>query len=188
MFFRDDNKVRVSQTSISTFIGSDTKIEGTLITSSSVRIDGTVVGGVCADGTVVLSQSGQIQGNVIADNIIVAGVVDGNLTINDKTNIEPTGEVYGDINTSKILIDEQSVFQGNCNMNIDRSKAKKGRLKLKETEPVKTPEKQEKVEKTEKPEKPAKPEKTEETPVKTEDTKEKKPESNEPVKKERTTK
>ena len=184
MFFRDDNKVRVSQTSISTFIGSDTKIEGTLIASSSVRIDGTVVGGVCAEGTVVLPQSGQIQGNVIADNIIVAGVVDGNLTINDKTNIEPTGEVYGDINTSKILIDEQSVFQGNCNMNIDRSKAKKGRLKLKETEPVKTPEKQEKPAKTEKTEKSEKPEKTETV----QDTKEKKPENNEPVKKERTTK
>ncbi len=132
MFFRDDNKVRINQTSISTFIGADTKVEGTLITRSSVRIDGEVVGGVVADGTVVLSQSGQIQGNVIAENIVVAGVIDGNLTIKDKTNIEPTGEVYGDINTTKILIDEQSVFQGKCNMNIDRSKTKKGKVKLKE--------------------------------------------------------
>ena len=126
MFFKDDNKVKINQTSISTFIGTDTKVEGTLITHSSVRIDGSVVGGVCADGTVVLSQSGQIEGNVIAENIIVAGVIDGNLTIKDKTNIEPSGEVYGDISTSKILIDEQSVFQGKCNMNIDRSKSKRG--------------------------------------------------------------
>ena len=133
MFFKDDNKVRVNQTSISTFIGADTKLEGTLITRSSVRIDGTVLGGVVADGTIVLSQSGQIQGNVMAENIVVAGVIDGNLTIKDKTNIEPTGEVYGDINTTRILIDEQSVFQGKCNMNVDRSKSKKGRLKLKET-------------------------------------------------------
>lgn len=132
MFFRDDNKVRVSQTSISTFVGADTKIEGTLITHSSVRIDGTVVGGVVAEGTIVLSQSGQIDGNVIADNIVVAGVVDGNLTIKDKTNIEPTGEVYGDINTARILIDEQSVFQGKCNMNVDRTKSRKLKLKLRE--------------------------------------------------------
>lgn len=132
MFFRDDNKVRVSQTSISTFIGADTKLEGTLITRSSVRVDGTIVGGVVADGTVILSQNGQIQGNVIAENIVVAGVLDGNLTIKDKTNIEPTGEVYGDINTARILIDEQSVFQGKCNMNVDRSKSKKSKLKLRE--------------------------------------------------------
>jgi cytoskeletal protein CcmA (bactofilin family) len=132
MLFWDDNKVRVSQTSISTFVGADTKLEGTLITRSSVRVDGTIVGGVVADGTVILSQNGQIQGNVIAENIVVAGVLDGNLTIKDKTNIEPTGEVYGDINTSRILIDEQSVFQGKCNMNVDRTKSKKGKLKLRE--------------------------------------------------------
>ena len=137
MFFKDDNKVKINQTSIATFIGTDTKVEGTLITHSSVRIDGSVVGGVCADGTIVLSQSGQIEGNVIAENIIVAGVIDGNLTIKDKTNIEPTGEVYGDISTSKILIDEQSVFQGNCNMNIDRTKTKRsGRFKVKEAEEI----------------------------------------------------
>ena len=132
MFFKDDNKVKVNQTSITTFIGADTKVEGTLIVHTSVRIDGEVVGGVCADGTVILSQRGQIQGNVIAENIVVAGVIEGNLTIKDKTNIEPTGEVYGDINTARILIDEQSIFQGKCNMNVDRAKSKKGRLKLKE--------------------------------------------------------
>ena len=137
MFFKDDNKVKVSQTSISTFIGADTKIEGTLITHSSVRIDGAVAGGVVADGTVVLSQSGQIDGNVIAENIVIAGVIDGNIQVRDKTNIEPSGEVYGDINTSKILIDEQSVFQGKCNMNIDRSKSKKGRLRLKQASAAK---------------------------------------------------
>ncbi len=140
MLFRDDNKVKINQTSISTFIGADTKVEGTLITRSSVRIDGEIVGGVVADGTVVLSQSGQIQGNVIAENIVVAGVVDGNINVKDKTNIEPTGEVYGDINTTRILIDEESVFQGKCNMNVDRTKSKKGRLKLKEAPKAQTEE------------------------------------------------
>ena len=139
MLFKDDNKVRVSQTSITTFIGADTKVEGTLITHSSVRIDGKVVGGVVADGTVVLSSNGEIQGNVMAENIIVAGVVDGNLNIKDKTNIEPTGEVYGDINTARVLIDEQSVFQGKCNMNVDRSKSKRGRFRVKEAPAEKQP-------------------------------------------------
>ena len=165
-FFKDENKIRVSETSITTFVGADTKVEGTLITHSSVRIDGKIVGGVVADGTVVLSQDGEIQGNVIADNIVVAGVVDGNLNIKDKTNIEPTGEVYGDINTARILIDEQSVFQGKCNMNIDRSKSKRGRFKLKEApivrketaekpseKPAEKPVEADKQEKNEQPEK-----------------------------------
>lgn len=127
MFGKDDNKVRVSNAQISTFIGVDTTVEGKLITSSSVRIDGTIIGGVIAEGTVVLSQSGQIQGNVMAENIIVSGVVDGNMEIRDKVNIEPTGEVYGDITTRKILVDEESVFQGKCNMNRDKEQEKKRR-------------------------------------------------------------
>lgn len=127
MFFGNENKVRVNSVQIATFVGIDTKLEGTLITKSSVRIDGMVVGGVCADGTVIVSKTGQIQGNVIAENVVVAGIVDGNMQIRDKTNIEPTGEVYGDISTGRILIDEQSVFQGKCNMNRDKEEEKKRR-------------------------------------------------------------
>jgi len=139
MFGRDDNKVKVSNSQISTFIGADTSIEGKLITNSSVRIDGTVIGGVIAAGTVVLSESGQIQGDVIAENIVVSGVVDGNMAIKDKVNIEPTGEVYGDITTRKILVDEESVFQGKCNMNRDKEQEKKrrrGKEEIVYSEPV----------------------------------------------------
>lgn len=128
MFGRDDGKVKVSNAQISTFIGEDTTIEGKIITKSSLRIDGVVIGGVIAEGTVVLTESGQIQGNVMAENIIVSGVVDGNMEIRDKVNIEPTGEVYGDITTNRILVDEQSVFQGKCNMNRDKETEKKRRL------------------------------------------------------------
>ena len=136
MFGRDDNKVRVSNAQITTFIGADTTIEGKVITTSSVRIDGTVIGGVIAEGTVVLSESGQIQGNVMAENMVVSGIVDGNMEIRDKVNIEPTGEVYGDITTCKILIDEESIFQGKCNMNRDKEKEKKRRRIRKEEKSV----------------------------------------------------
>lgn len=127
MFFKDDNKVKVSSVKISTFIGEDTHIDGTVTCRSSIRVDGTIVGGISAEGTVIISEKGQVQGNVIAENVVVAGIVDGNMQIKDKTNIEPTGEVYGDISTSRILVDEASVFQGKCNMNKDKEVEKKRR-------------------------------------------------------------
>ena len=55
--------------------------------------------------------------NRMAENIVVAGVVEGNMQIREKVNVEPTGEIYGDITTKSLLIDEESVFQGNCYMN-----------------------------------------------------------------------
>ena len=125
MFFKDDNKVKVNSLQIATYIGADTKIEGTVITKTSVRVDGQIAGGVCADGSVIVSKSGRIKGNVIAENVVVAGRVEGDMQIKDKTNIEPCGEVFGNITTSKILIDEESVFQGNCNMNIKKDAGQK---------------------------------------------------------------
>lgn len=126
MFGREkerDDKISLSGYTISTIVGMDTVIEGDIKTDSSVRIEGELIGNVRTKGVVVLSQCGKIKGSVVAENMIVAGIVEGNLNIADKVNIEPTGEVYGDIITKRLLIDEESIFQGKCTMNRDKSKA-----------------------------------------------------------------
>lgn len=126
MFGREkerDDKISLSGYTISTIVGMDTVIEGDIKTDSSVRIEGELIGNVSTKGVVVLSQCGKIKGSVVAENIIVAGIVEGDLNIADKVNIEPTGEVYGDIITKRLLIDEESIFQGKCTMNRDKSKA-----------------------------------------------------------------
>lgn len=112
-----DDKINLDNYTITTIVGSDTVVEGTIITKSSVRIDGTLIGGVSAEGVVILSKNGKIKGNIMAENIVVAGVIEGNMQIREKVNVEPTGEIYGDITTKSLLIDEESVFQGNCYMN-----------------------------------------------------------------------
>ncbi|MBO4903531.1 MAG: polymer-forming cytoskeletal protein [Lachnospiraceae bacterium] len=112
-----DDKINLNNYTITTIVGADTVVEGTIITKSSVRIDGTLIGGVSAEGVVILSKNGKIKGNIMAENIVVAGVVEGNMQIREKVNVEPTGEIYGDITTKSLLIDEESVFQGNCYMN-----------------------------------------------------------------------
>ncbi len=112
-----DDKINLNNYTITTIVGNDTVVEGTIITKSSVRIDGTLIGGVSAEGVVILSKNGKIKGNIMAENIVIAGVVEGNMQIREKVNVEPTGEIYGDITTKSLLIDEESVFQGNCYMN-----------------------------------------------------------------------
>jgi len=127
MFGREkerDEKISLANCTITTIVGSDTIVEGTIITKSSVRIDGTLIGGVSAEGIVILSKNGKIRGNIMAENIIVAGVVEGNMQIREKVDVEPTGEIYGDITTKKLLIDEESIFQGNCFMNRERQSDK----------------------------------------------------------------
>ena len=115
----NDDRIKVDTTTITTMVGADTLIEGMLKTKSSIRINGTIIGDVRADGVVVLTKTGRIVGTIEAESIIVAGVVEGNMSIRDKVNVEATGEIYGDVITKKFVIDEESIFQGNCIMNRD---------------------------------------------------------------------
>ena len=118
-YIANDDRIKVDTTTITTMVGVDTLIEGTLKTKSSIRINGTIIGDVRADGIVVLTKTGKIVGTIEAESIIVAGVVEGNMSIRDKVNVEATGEIYGDVITKKFVIDEESIFHGNCIMNRD---------------------------------------------------------------------
>lgn len=116
---QNDDRIKVDTSTITTMVGVDTVVEGLLKTKSSIRINGTVIGDVRADGVVVLTKTGKIVGTIEAESIIVAGVVEGNMSIRDKVNVEATGEIYGEVITKKFVIDEESIFQGNCVMNRD---------------------------------------------------------------------
>ena len=116
---QNDDRINVDTSTITTMVGVDTVVEGLLKTKSSIRINGKVIGDVRADGIVVLTKTGYIEGTIEAESIIVAGVVRGNMSIRDKVNVEASGEIYGEVITKKFVIDEESVFQGNCIMNRD---------------------------------------------------------------------
>jgi|GEM_PF-500212 cytoskeletal protein CcmA (bactofilin family) len=104
--------VKTEQRPVTTIIGQDTVIAGTITVENSIRIDGTLIGGITANGTVMLSTSGIVTGNVVASNAVVAGTVEGDMWIKEKAWIESTGKIHGDITTKILTIDEDAVFQG----------------------------------------------------------------------------
>lgn len=124
MFFKkkekiSEDKIQVNTSTITTFIGIDSVFEGKLSTKASLRIDGVVVGDIRCDGIVILTKSGKVTGTIEAESIIVAGTIEGNMSIRDKVNVEPSGKIYGEIITKKFVISEEAIFQGNCIMNRD---------------------------------------------------------------------
>lgn len=118
----NEDKITVNASTITTFVGVDSRFEGALTTKSSIRIDGTVVGDIKSDGVVVLTKTGKIIGTVEAENMLIAGKITGNISIRDKVNVEPSGQIFGEVITRKFVIDEESIFQGNCIMNRDGKK------------------------------------------------------------------
>ena len=110
---------------VGTIIGPGTVIEGPLTAKDSTRIDGTVKGNVTISGALIVGQQAKISGTISAANVYIAGEVAGNVAApQGKVEISDTGKVIGDITCKGIIIDENAVFQGKCEMtNLDKNSA-----------------------------------------------------------------
>lgn len=117
--------VEASLEQIGTIIGPGAVIEGPLTTKDSTRIDGTVKGNVTISGALVVGQEAKVYGTISAMNVYVAGEVNGSISApQGKVEISDTGSVIGDITCKGIIIDENAVFQGKCDMTgADKSSA-----------------------------------------------------------------
>lgn len=114
--------MRKKETQITTIIGMAAECGGDFKADGSIRIDGTVNGSVTVTDTVVVGASGCINGDINAKKVIIGGEVYGNLNVPEKVELTSTARVIGDITTNGLVIDENAIFQGNCNMNQDASK------------------------------------------------------------------
>ena len=120
-----DNNVDPALEQVGTIIGPGAILDGPLTTKDSTRIDGTVNGNVTISGALIVGQEGKITGTVSAMNAYVAGEITGNVSApQGKVEISDTGKVIGDVTCKGIIIDENAVFHGNCEMtSIDKSSA-----------------------------------------------------------------
>jgi cytoskeletal protein CcmA (bactofilin family) len=108
-----------------TIIGEDTVIEGNLFKSkSSLQINGTYIGNLEIESSLVVGEQGKIEGNIKADFILVAGTLKGNTDCNYQIHITPTGKVIGDINCGTIIIEDGGSLEGACKMKSTSSDRK----------------------------------------------------------------
>lgn len=102
---------------ITTIIGKGAECNGDFTAEGSVRIDGIVNGNVTVTGTLIVGAVGSINGDVSAHSTVVGGEIIGDVSVTEKTELTSTAKVIGNISTVLIVIDENAIFQGSCNMN-----------------------------------------------------------------------
>jgi cytoskeletal protein CcmA (bactofilin family) len=99
-----------------TVVGQGARLEGTIVSAGSLRIDGQVKGQINADGDVMLSPQSQVEADINAENVIVAGRFKGNITVKGKAELSRGGRVDGNITSKTLVIQEGGVFCGQSNM------------------------------------------------------------------------
>ena len=100
---------------ISTLIGTDVRIEGSLAFTGTIRLDGKVKGKIFTDsGTIIVGEKAVIDADVTVDKAVIMGEVNGSVDAREKIEIYPPGRVVGDIQAPTVLIDSGVVFNGSC--------------------------------------------------------------------------
>lgn len=103
-----------------TIIGSGTVIEGTIVVPHSVRIDGTLKGKLETTETLTVGSTGRIEADVTARNAIIGGIVQGNLNIQERVELESKSSLVGDLVTRDLVINEGATFHGKCTMDVEK--------------------------------------------------------------------
>ncbi len=103
--------------SISTFLGAETIVEGTIEFQGTIRIDGNVEGKIYSDsGTVIVGENAVIKAEINVDVAIIMGEINGVVNAKDKIELYPPSRVIGEIQAPIISIETGVIFNGNCVM------------------------------------------------------------------------
>ena len=97
---------RSKQTQIHTLISAKTRINGDVTFCGGLHVDGTINGNITATDakTDFLSVSEQacIEGTVAVPNIILNGLVKGDIEASDRIKLGPTARVLGNVTYANI--------------------------------------------------------------------------------------
>ena len=102
---------------ITTFIGANTNIEGTLEFNNTIRLDGNINGKIYSNhGTVIIGEKAVVNAEIIVDVAIIMGEVNGMIDARERIEVYPPGRVMCDIQAPAVLIESGVIFNGDCCM------------------------------------------------------------------------
>jgi cytoskeletal protein CcmA (bactofilin family) len=96
-------------------IGPESVVTGEMTSKGTVRIDGRFEGNVSAE-CVIIGDTGAMIGDINGKALIIGGKITGNLRASEGVEIQPRGEVCGDIYAVRIVMAEGARFDGHSYM------------------------------------------------------------------------
>lgn len=92
------------------------KIIGTIIADSDIRVDGTVEGDVQSNGKVVIGEQGKIKGTISCQNAEIFGLIEGKINVEQTLSLRASGDIEGEVKTTTLIVEPNATFNGSCSM------------------------------------------------------------------------
>jgi len=111
---------------ISTFIGADASIDGSIEFKGTIRVDGRVKGKISSNGgTVVVGEKAVVNAEMFVNVAVIMGEVNGSIDAKERIEVYPPGRVGGDIQAPVISIEPGGIFNGTCVMKAQTESTQK---------------------------------------------------------------
>jgi len=121
-------KASKPQNRIDCLIGTGTRVEGNVIFSGGLRVDGHVRGNIIAEeekpGTLVISEQAQVEGEIRVPHVVINGVVCGPVNSTEYVELQAKANVTGDVYYNALEMQLGAVVQGRL-VHQDAAKSEK---------------------------------------------------------------
>jgi cytoskeletal protein CcmA (bactofilin family) len=101
-----------------TVVGRGARLEGTLVSTESIRIDGQAKGKIAARVDVILSSDSHVEADIQAQNVVAGGTLKGSITARTMTEVAEGGRVEGTIRSKALVVSEGALFSGQATIDL----------------------------------------------------------------------
>lgn len=101
-------------------LNSDVELKGTLKFAGELTFDGKLDGDINSEGTLMLGDNANIKGTIDVGSVIVRGKITGNIIAKEKIDIKAKTELFGDVRSGKLVIEEGVTFVGKSEVNPNK--------------------------------------------------------------------
>src|ERR1700694_3943619 len=106
-------------------MAADITIEGKIEGGASVRVAGKFNGDVNVQGDLTIEAGAKLTGGVRADNVTIAGEMEGNVTEASRVDLQQTAVMIGDLNAGSLTVTAGARMRGHAEFGWDDGKGSK---------------------------------------------------------------
>lgn len=116
---RDEAGAGASGDEVVSVVGPGMAVEGDCRCEGSLRIDGRVHGSIRSGKSVVVGENGEVEGDILTQDAVVAGRVVGSIHAESRLELRDGCRVEGDIRSPIVRLEEGGHLDGEVEMSTE---------------------------------------------------------------------
>lgn len=102
---------------VKTIVSSHVFLQGRLEFSTQVRIDGRFEGDIISEsGSLIIGKDAEVVADIQVFSLVLEGKLKGRVSVREDVFLREGSELYADVKTKRLLMDDRVVFEGKCEM------------------------------------------------------------------------